>query len=368
MKKKLLIFHPQIAPYRIDLFNSLYDAFETKVCLFNTEGMIFDGDKIYSQLLFKPIFLELYFKVGDSFFCKGYWQILDDFRPDIVIVGEFGIGAFQVYMHRLLKRKKYKIVSFCDDSYNMLAEYNDFSRIHRLARKFLTPRLDELVLVEPKAMEWYQKRYGKGFCFPIIRRDEKQREIYQRTLSLSQQLMYKNRLLDKNVFIYVGRFVALKNINRIIEAFSRLNHQENVLVLVGSGEEEQNIRDTAKSFGVTPLFTGRLEGDALYAWYNIADYFVLASWQEAFGAVTNEALLAGCYSLISKRAGSQCLIEEGENGFTFDPMDVDELHRKMVEVINRFPKKRPLDRVKADLMPMKYDESISGLIERLNIL
>lgn len=34
MKKKLLVFHSVIAPYRIDLFNSLSKRFDTKICLF----------------------------------------------------------------------------------------------------------------------------------------------------------------------------------------------------------------------------------------------------------------------------------------------------------------------------------------------
>lgn len=62
-------------------------------------------------------------------------------------------------------------------------------------------------------------------------------------------------------------------------------------------------------------------GHELYAWYNIAQLFVLASWQEAFGAVTNEALQGGCRCLISELAGSQCLIKEGINGCTFNPHD-----------------------------------------------
>ena len=368
MKKRLYIFHPLIAPYRVDFFNSLYGAFDTEICLLNTKEMSFDENKIYSQLLFKPVIMNQSHKV--SFFWGGgkrYWNILDAYKPDIVIVSEFGVVGFLVFLHRLLKRKKYKIVSICDDSYNMLADNNDFSRIHRLARKLIVPRLDELILVEPQTESWYKEKYGKGFCFPIIRQDDKQRDIYQRTLSLSHQYEKKYGLGDKNVFMYVGRFIALKNINRIIEAFSRLDQQANVLVLIGGGEEETNIRDTSERFGVYPIFTGWLEGDDLYAWYNVADYFVLASYQEAFGAVTNEALLAGCYSIISNRAGSHCLIEEGVNGFTFNPMDVDDLEQKMVKALIQFPKVSLLGNVnvKKNLMPIKYDEAIENLVRHL---
>jgi len=367
-KKKLLIFHPTIAPYRIDFFNSLFEAFDTRICLFYPDEYTFNYDAIYSQLTFTPVFLKRIIKIGDSFFNKGYWKHINNFNPDIVFVSELGIGTLEVLLHRFLKHKRYKIVSICDDSYNMLAENNDFSKVHMLARKLFTPLLDDVIVVEPQTRDWYQKKYGKGSFFPIIRRDDKQREVYKRTLPLSQKLMQDHQLQEKNVFLFVGRFVALKNINCIIEAFSKLNQENNALILVGNGEEEDCLRKCAEKVNVRPIFTGRLEGDDLYAWYNVADYFILASYQEAFGAVTNEALLAGCYSLISNKAGSRCLIENGVNGFTFDPLDVDELHQRMAELTKIYPKVRPLKGVKRNLMQIDYDESLRKLIYHLNKL
>lgn len=357
-KKKLLVFHPTMTPYRSDLFNSLNEAFDMKVYLTWIEEDTFDYSAIYAQLKFKPD--------STSGEC---WSLLDSFMPDIVIVTEYGPFALKVLLHRALKRRKYKVVAICDDSYNMLSEKNEFSRRHRWARRFVVPFMDELILVEKKSEQWYQHNYGKGFWFPIIRNEDRQRSIYQRTLSHSQLLMAQHNLENKNVFLFVGRFVALKNINRIIQAFSVLNKSDNALVLVGSGEEEDNIRKVIKSHGCTNvILTGRLEGDELYAWYNVADYFILASWQEAFGAVTTEALLAGCYSLVSKRAGSNCLIEEGVNGYTFDPMNTDEILKKMEEVVSSFPKVRPLNNVKKNLISVRYDEFINRLILRLNTL
>ena len=356
MKQKLLIFHPTIPPYRVDLFNSLSEAFETKLYLTWINEKTFDYDSIYAQLKFTP---EKYLNC---------WKHLDDNKPDIVLVSEFGTTTIKVLMHRWINRSNYKVISICDDSFNMLSEKNDFSLIHRWARKIVVPHLNELILVEPLSRNWYMINYGKGYFFPIIRSDTKQREIYSRVLSESRNIIDLYNLANKNIFAFVGRFVALKNIPRIIKAFSRLNQKENALVLIGSGEEDSNIRYVAETCNVTPILPGRLEGDSLYAWYNVVDYFILASYQEAFGAVTNEALLAGCYSLVSKRAGSHCLIKEGVNGFTFDPMNVDELQQKMVMAITQYPKLKTLEKVKRNLMFIKYDEAIENLINHLKSL
>lgn len=143
---------------------------------------------------------------------------------------------------------------------------------------------------------------------------------------------------------------------------------KNFLIIVGSGEEENRLRQLTVDLELdNVLFTGRLDGEELYSWYNVADYFVLASYLEAFGAVTNEALLAGCYSLISNKAGSRCLIEDGVNGFTFESMDVNELNEKMRLAIKKFPKIRPLNSVKPNLMSdiYPYDYSMRNVINRL---
>ena len=48
MKKKLLIFHPVIAPYRIDFFNEFSKHFDAEICLYwrNLKNQKFDYQKI----------------------------------------------------------------------------------------------------------------------------------------------------------------------------------------------------------------------------------------------------------------------------------------------------------------------------------
>ena len=360
-KKKILIFHPTVAPYRVDFFNDLSKIFDIQLCICDVYSDTFDYTKIYSLLDFEPILFKSHTKV----LTKAFWKMIDLSTPDIVMVSEFGYGTISVLLHRKIKKKCYKIISICDDSYNMLVEGNDFSLKHKWARRYLSPLMDDIIVVEPMVEKWYQGKYKKGFFFPIIRDAIKQRNVYQHVLSDSVELMHNNHLDSKNVFLYVGRFVALKNIETIIKAFSSIDQKENVLILVGSGDEEMKLKRLVSDLNVNAIFTGRLEGNALYAWYNVADYFVMASYQEAFGAVTNEALLAGCYCLISSKAGSNCLIEEGKNGFTFSPMDIGELTEKMKRIIEAFPTKRPLEQVKPNLMSIDYEVSMKNLIEHI---
>lgn len=366
-QKRLLIFHPTIAPYRIDFFNDLNKAFRMHICLkyWNLRDQTFNYKKIYERFAFRPYYLKEWFTFRGRSFCGGYWKQLDVHSPDLVLTEEFGIGTLGVLLHRFLKRKHYKVVTLCDDSYDMVIGRNDFSWMHRWARRMVTPWLDDVIVVSPEVKDWFQRQTGKGFFFPILQEEQYARTQYRKALERTNVLQRRYGLKDRKVFLFVGRLVALKNVKTLIEAFSRLDRKKNKLVIVGDGIEMDSLQQLAKQWDVDVHFTGRLEGEALNAWYNAADVFVLPSYREAFGAVTNEALLAGCYALVSAKAGSACLVVEGENGYTFQPMDVDDLARKM-QAVSLLPVWREADGLKRNQMKLSYQEYMERLVERLN--
>ena len=366
---KLLVFHPTIAPYRIDLFNDLSKAFQTRICLryWNLRDQTFDYQKIYTRFQFRPVYLKELFRFRGRSFSWGYWKQLNDYQPDLVLTEEFGLGTIRVLLHRYWKRKKYKVVTLCDDSYDMIVGKNDFSWWHRMARRYIAPRLDDIIVVNPQVRDWYQEHYGKGYFLPIIQEEEYARMRYRKVLERVHVLQQRYSLDRKKVFLFVGRLVALKNVKTVLRAFARLDPKKNLLVIVGDGPEMNHLQLLAKQLNVQARFTGRLEGDALNAWYNVADVFILPSYLEAFGAVTNEALLAGCYVLVSRKAGSACLVVEGENGFTFQPNDIDDLVQKMRQV-SQWPVERDTDGLKKGLTKIPYKESMQHLVTHLNFI
>lgn len=112
--KKLLIFHSTIAPYRISFFNDLYKAFDTKICLRykNLRSQQFDYERISSQFCFSPIYLKELFQWKGRTFNSGYWKVLNEFRPNVVFVEEFSIGAIFVLLHRFLREEIIKLYRY----------------------------------------------------------------------------------------------------------------------------------------------------------------------------------------------------------------------------------------------------------------
>lgn len=361
--QKLLVFHPIIAPYRIDFFNTMNEEFETKVCLSwrNLHDQTFQYDKILEQLTFEPLFLDKRFL---KVIPKGIWRELRNYNPDIVLVSECGIISILVVLFKWLFRKKYKIVSIVDDSHNMVAEHNQFSKRHEFAEKILIPLFDNIINVEPRVSEHFQKLYGKGVFFPIIVDEAKSRAKYERILPVSERLVRQHNLVGKKVLLFVGRLVELKNLQMVIPAFRQIENPDIRFVIVGSGEYEEQLKAMAEG-DERIIFVGRKEGDELYAWYNIAQCFILASYQEAFGAVTNEALLGGCWSLVSEKAGSQCLIEDDKNGHVFRTDDKDGLRQLISQGLRQSDHIALPLQLRDNLMRCKFKDMMTQLLSAI---
>lgn len=327
MKKKLVYFQPYITPYRIDLFNDLNEAFDLKVFLTlpNSEGQAFGQQELESQLHFSTQYLP----TGSVIQClRTLRREIRSFNPDIILTYEYGLITVAILLWRWLTRSRVRIVGMSDDSYDML-NGNDFTLRHRFARKHVAQYLDDIVLVEPKVVDWYQRSFGLGFLFPIIRDERVVARIYNDAAPLMNEFVARYNLSSSHIFLFVGRLVPVKNLPALIQAFGRFNQSDNILVIVGDGPEKERLQQLSFDQGLNVLFVGQQKGPALNVWYLLADTFVLPSLKEPFGAVTNEALIGGCNAVVSERAGSKCLIQDGVNGFVFDPDREDDLLEKM---------------------------------------
>lgn len=360
-KPRLLIFHPTIAPYRIDFFNDLYEAFDARVCLqfWNLRDQQFDYQRIADQFEFEPAYLP---EGGVVSRCQAIIRHIKEFKPDVVLTFEYGMATIVALATRGVFERRFAVVVLTDDSYDMVSGKNDFTLRHRMARNLMARKVDEIVVASPDVERWYKRRYGKGIYFPIIVDEDKAVSRYTRILPKSREYVQKYGLAGKEVLLSVSRLVNLKNLHRVIDAFGK-TETDSVLVIVGDGPERDSLEEQAKKSAKRIILAGRFEGDELYAWYNLASSFVLASYRESFGAVTNEALLAGCRVVISNKAGSSCLVND-KNGETVDPMDV----QGIAEAIDRQMKIAglpDLQSARGSLMGVKFSERFDNLVENI---
>lgn len=129
-------------------------------------------------------------------------------------------------------------------------------------------------------------------------------------------------------FVFVGRFVAKKNIVFLVEAYAHYRRQAGPtarrLVLVGGGELEAQVRSRIAALGLDDAveITGFVGAPQVAAHLASARALLLPSTEEQWGLVVNEALALDLPVAVSRAVGSHdTLVRHGINGFVLAPDD-----------------------------------------------
>lgn len=122
---------------------------------------------------------------------------------------------------------------------------------------------------------------------------------------------------ESPLLLYVGRLSAEKEIEQIKPVLAAIPNAR--LALVGDGPHRQELE---KYFAGTPTyFVGYLQGKELAAAFASADVFVFPSRTETLGLVLLEAMAAGCPVVAARSGGIPDIVQDGVNGYLFDPRD-----------------------------------------------
>jgi len=127
----------------------------------------------------------------------------------------------------------------------------------------------------------------------------------------------------------VARLIKRKGQHHLIEAVKRIADQgiDVVLDLIGSGDAEGEYRALVKSLRIVDRinFRGYIPRAEVPVFYARANVFVLPSYNEGMSVATLEAMASGLPLVVTHTSGTDELVDEGVNGFTFSFGDVKEL-------------------------------------------
>ena len=136
-------------------------------------------------------------------------------------------------------------------------------------------------------------------------------------------------------FIYVGRLVAYKHVDKVLLALSKLQ-KDFVFDIIGTGGEEENLKKLAAELGIADkvVFHGRLPREQVLDYMKKAHAFVMISKGEVFGLVYLEAMAASCVTVGSVGEGIDGVIRHGENGLLCTPAEEDALGQTLTELMD----------------------------------
>lgn len=154
---------------------------------------------------------------------------------------------------------------------------------------------------------------------------------------------YNNRERENSNAIKImwcGRFIKWKHPElAIILAYRlKLKGYDFIINMFGSGERMSNVKKLASKLNVCDriTFCGSLSNDSVISEMRKHEIFLATSdYNEGWGVVVNEAMLAGCAVVASKSMGSvPYLINAGYNGFTYEANSLNQIEDIVTRLIN----------------------------------
>ncbi len=178
--------------------------------------------------------------------------------------------------------------------------------------------------------------------------------------------------LPERYFLFVGRLHPEKNPVRLLQSYAAYRRRMEDgwgLVIVGSGGLREELQARAHELRLPELsFVAFQQPDEIPKYYGLASCLILPSVWEPWGLVVNEALACGLPVLLSRICGClPDLLREGQNGFSFDPLDVEEMADCMVRVCEGELGAESVARVSAELIepysPGNWARNLLSLVE-----
>ena len=368
--KRLLIFHPALAPYRVDFFNELGRRFKLKIVFLvrNNLNQGFKQDILLKEATYEYEYLDNSVRIFKRRINKGYWNIIHKFNPDIIFASEFGPSLIAVWSYKIVHNSSYKIFTLCDDSEDIFLKCKS---VRKYSRNFFSSKIEGIICVNPKVSQDFISIGAKSaIYFPIIRDEKKYSKQLSSLSSITESYIKNWNLKEKINILFVGRLAKVKYLDGLLKIFSQLSCEQKAkcnLLFVGDGSEKNNLLQLAEGYGISKylILAGRYENEDLLAWYNIGSFFILPSLYEPFGAVTGEALMAGMPALISNKAGSSCLISDNA-GVIFDPLVPTEFESSLVSMINKSDVTPEKGFLRKNLISIPFSSFMDHLVDSIS--
>ena len=352
-KRKVILLTNMFAPYRVALYNSISEQAEKrgwhfKVIAFTESEKGFQWNINRDNLRFDYKVLpgwELNIprRVTPVHLNRELLRTLYKDAPDVIINSAYDSPA---YWQALLYCKLFRKVLLLMNTTTMMSEGSS-AGMRGWLKRVMVRSADGFVAVGTKSRE-YLEFLGAAPANIRISLNTVDMDFFRDMVLehrgqngfLQERLRYPECLL-----VYVGRLVELKGLLQVLRALKELNDPEVGFLIVGSGPQEDELREYCKSNSLQNVyFEGFYQQEKLAKYYALGDIFILPSFQEVWGMVANEALAAGLYLLCSRHAGAAYdLIDDGVNGEVIDPKDVSgiaDVIRKTKSRINGIRKRR----------------------------
>ena len=189
----------------------------------------------------------------------------------------------------------------------------------RVVRNIVYPFADGMVLLSNRDYDNYKMVKNKKVIFNPI------------NIASFKEVSFDKK---KRQIIAVGRLIKLKGFDLLIKALSQIDLANWHCIILGEGEERENLTNLIKAKGLEDKVFLLGRKDNIYNYYKYASIFVLSSRHEGFPNALVEAMGHGCASVaFDCQTGPAEIIENKKNGYLVKAEDINELSKKIAYLI-----------------------------------
>jgi len=338
LNPSVVILHNIISPYKTLLFNALYKIYGNLEVLYISETEQRREWEIKKDDLRFPYKIMFDFPVDEvtpfSLF-KETWKCLNALKPDLLIIDGYSYASSWAGLF-WAKRNKIKMIlwSSSNEDDHKRAFYKES------IKSFFIKNCYAYNVYGTKSRDYLLKLGARKDSIFIIGNTTDNLFYYNETLKWREKrsVLCREYKLSPNNFLYIGRFSAEKNIIFLLDAYKKATEGGNNwgLILVGNGPQKSDVEHYIKKFNLRNVFLpGFKQKHEIPKFLAVSDVLVLPSVSEPWGLVVNEAMAAGLPVLVSRKCGCYPdLVKDGENGFSFDPFDINQLVSLMKGIID----------------------------------
>ncbi|MEY4477462.1 MAG: hypothetical protein RJA31_966 [Actinomycetota bacterium] len=135
--------------------------------------------------------------------------------------------------------------------------------------------------------------------------------------------------------LFLGRVEQEKHIEELLYAMKRFPKSELRAIIAGAGDDRGRLEKIARDEGLTDRveFRGLVGDEELVTLFSEAAIFVMPSTAELQSIATMEAMASALPVVAANAMALPHLVHDGENGFLYEPRDIDGLVAAMRTVL-----------------------------------
>jgi len=264
-------------------------------------------------------------------------RVLDEVKPDVV-----HIQSHIVIGRGLAREARKRGIPVIATNHVMAENILDFTT--------LPPVLDKIVV----KLAWDDAKRTFDMTRAVTTPTRKAADFLESTIDISGVVPISCGIVasnytpdltprDANRVVFVGRLTTEKQIDVVLRAITKLDPALDVSFdIVGLGDQRKSLEQLTRELGLEDRvrFHGYTTDQQLRSALTNASVFAIASIAELQSIATMEAMASGLPIVAANAVALPHLVHDGENGYLFEPGNVDDLAEKLTRVLTQTAEER----------------------------